>query len=125
MNSRLMALVLVVGLSYVSVLSAHHRWPVNRESHVTVTGTVTSFTWANPHPMIELEVEGANGTTETWLVGGPALNRMERNGWSPTTVQQGDVITGIGFQFADGSRVVRLDRVVLADGREIFVYGRR
>jgi hypothetical protein len=49
---------------------------------------------------------------------------MEANGWSRTTVKQGDVITGTGYQFADGQKIIRLERVVLADGKEIRVYGR-
>jgi len=48
----------------------------------------------------------------------PAIIRMEANGWTKTTVKRGDVITGIGYQFADGQKVVRLERVVLADGKD-------
>jgi hypothetical protein len=60
---------------------------------------------------------------EKWQVGGPALNRMEANGWTRTTVKAGDVITGIGYQFTDGQKIVRLERVVLADGKQMRVYG--
>ena len=80
--------------------------------------------WANPHPMITLEVQTNDGRKEKWQVGGPAINRMEANGWSKTTLKQGDVITGIGYQFADGEKIVRLERVVLADGKELRLYGR-
>ena len=110
-------------LSAAVPLSAHHQWPVSRSGLVTVKGTVTDFVWANPHPMITVEVQ-ANGQTEKWLIGGPALNRMEANGWTRTTVKPGDVITGTGYQFADGQKIIRLERVVLADGREIRVYDR-
>lgn len=48
-----------------------------------------------------------------------------RNGWDQITVKAGDVITGIGYQFTDGSKIIRLEKVVLADGSELFVYGRR
>ena len=34
------------------------------------------------------------------------------------------VITGIGYQFADGQKIIRLERVVLADGKKLRVYGR-
>ena len=91
---------------------------------MTVKGTVTDFVWSNPHPMITVEVQANGGQTEKWLIGGPALNRMEANGWTRTTVKTGDVITGTGYQFADGQKIIRLERVVLADGREIRVYGR-
>jgi hypothetical protein len=34
------------------------------------------------------------------------------------------VITGIGYQFTDGQKIVRLERVVFADGKEMRLYGR-
>jgi len=111
-------------LSAAVPLSAHHQWPVSRAGLVTVKGTVTNFVWSNPHPMITVEVQANGGQTEKWLIGGPALTRMEANGWTRTTVKPGDVITGTGYQFADGQKIIRLERVVLADGREIRVYGR-
>jgi hypothetical protein len=105
-------------------LSAHHAWPVSNDRLVTVKGKVIEFQWGNPHPMIILEVQTNDGRTEKWQVGGPAINRMESKGWTKTTVRAGDVITGTGYQFADGQKIIRLERVVLADGREIRVYGR-
>ena len=105
-------------------LSAHHSWPVSREKLVTVKGTVLEFEWANPHPMITLEVRTDDGKTEKWLIGGPAINRMEANGWTKTTVKPGDVLTGTGYQFSDGQKIIRLERVVFADGKAMNLYGR-
>ena len=105
-------------------LSAHHQWPVSRARLVTVKGTVTDFVWSNPHPMMTVEVQADGGQREKWLIGGPAINRMEANGWTRTTVKLGDVITGTGYQFADGQKIIRLESVVLADGKTINVYGR-
>ena len=116
--------VVAVVLALVSVpLSAHHSWPISRAQLVTVKGTVTEFMWGNPHPMITLEVRTDDGKMEKWLVGGPAVTRMEANGWTRTTVKPGDVITGIGYQFTDGQKIIRLERVVLADGKEMRLYG--
>jgi len=103
--------------------SAHHTWPVDRSQLVTVSGTVLDFVWVNPHPMITLEVRNSDGVTEEWMIGGPALNRMQAKGWNSTTVSPGDVITGVGYQFRDGQKIVRLERVTLADGSEMGVYG--
>ena len=118
------AFVILTLISAVVPLSAHHSWPVSMDRLVTVKGTVTEFAWANPHPMMTLEVQTNDGRTEKWMVGGPAIIRMTANGWTKTTVKPGDVITGIGYQFADGQKIVRLERVVLADGKELRVYGR-
>jgi hypothetical protein len=116
--------VVLVALSLATAsLSAHHRWPVDRSELVTVNGTVLDFVWGNPHPMITLEVRNDDGSTEEWQIGGPALNRMEAKGWTPSTVRPGDTLTGIGYQFRDGQRIIRLERVLFADGNEMPVYG--
>src|SRR6516165_3940284 len=116
--------VILTLISCAVPLSAHHSWPVSMVRLVTVKGTVTEFAWANPHPMITLEVQTNDGRTEKWQVGGPAIIRMEANGWTKTTIKPGDVITGIGYQFADGQKIVRLERVVLPNGKELRLYGR-
>jgi len=117
-------LVLLALISGTVPLAAHHSWPINQSQLVTVKGTVVEFSWENPHPMITLEVKGEDGKVEKWLVGGPAINRMEANGWTKGSVKPGDVITGIGYQFTDGQKIVRLERVVFADGKEMRLYGR-
>jgi hypothetical protein len=118
------AFVILALFSSAVALSAHHSWPISREQLVTVKGTVMEFAWENPHPMITLEVRTDDGKVEKWLVGGPAINRMEANGWNKSTVKKGDVITGIGYQFTDGQKIIRLERVLLADGKELRLYGR-
>ena len=125
MKSLRVSAVVVLGLVSGAVsLSAHHSWPVTYNQLVTVKGTVVAFTWQNPHPMITVEVKTSDGKVEKWSIGGPAINRMEASGWSRTTVKPGDVIVGVGYQFADGQKIVRLERVTLADGKEMRVYGR-
>ena len=123
MKTSLATIVLALVLAAIP-LSAHHSWPVSFEKLVTVKGTVMDFTWENPHPMMTLEVKTDDGKVEKWLVGGPAINRMEANGWTKNTVKPGDVITGIGYQFSNGQKIIRLERVVLPDGTEKRLYGR-
>jgi len=124
-NALFVRVIVILALVSVAIpVSAHHSWPVSYSQLVTVKGTVTEFMWANPHPMITVEVRTANGGTEKWLIGGPAINRMEANGWTKDTVKPGDTITGIGYQFADGQKIVRMERAILPDGKEIRVYGR-
>jgi len=118
------AFVILALVSAAVPLSAHHSWPVSFDRLVTVKGTVVDFKWANPHPMMTLDVQSTDGRTEKWIVGGPAITRLEANGWTKTTVKVGDVITGTGYQFADGQKIIRLERVVLADGKELRLYGR-
>ena len=106
-------------------LFAHHVWPVERSKEITVMGTVTRYSWGNPHVMIALDVKSADGKVETWNVGGPSTTRMAGNGWDRTTLKGGEVITAVGYRFTDGSNILRLEKIVMADGKEMFLYGRR
>ena len=119
------AIAVLVLVAAVIPLSAHHSWPVSNDHLVTVKGKVIEFMWANPHPMITLEVQANDGRAEKWQIGGPAIVRMQANGWTKTTVKPGDVITGIGYQYLNGEKIVKLERVVLADGKELRVYATR
>jgi hypothetical protein len=121
-KTQFVTAIVILALVSAVPLSAHHSWPVGNVL-VTVKGTVTEFMWANPHPMINLDVRNKDSVIEKWQVGGPAINRMEANGWSKTTVKPGDVITGIGYQYSDGQKILKLDKAVLPDGKEIFLYG--
>jgi hypothetical protein len=121
---RMPALGAMVVLAVASASFAHHAWPVNRSKEVTVKGTVTNYSWSDPHVMIVLDVATADGRVEKWEVGGPSMNRMAGNGWDRNTLKAGDVITGTGYQFSDGSKVVQLQKIVMANGREMFLYGR-
>lgn len=118
------AFVILALVSAAVPVSAHHSWPVSFDRLVTVKGTVTEFKWSNPHPMMTLEVQSNDGKIEKWQIGGPAINRLEANGWTKTTVKPGDMITGIGYQFTDGEKVLRLERVIMPDGKELKLYGR-
>ena len=118
-------LALAVGVLAAAPLSAHHAWPIDRSKAVTVKGTVTAFNWSNPHVMIDVEVKTDAGKIEKWNIGGPSTERMTGNGWDRNTLKPGDVITGIGYRHSDGSNIVQLQKIILANGKEMMLYGRR
>jgi len=117
-----LALGVIGTLVAASPLLAHHDWPVDRTRLITITGTVTAFRWADPHVMIDLDVQ-ANGTIEKWKVGGSNKKNSAVNGWDKNTLKPGDVITGIGFRFKDGSNAAQLQKIVMANGQEMDLYG--
>jgi hypothetical protein len=124
--TRLQILALAAGIvAAATPLAAHHSWPVDTNREITVKGTVTGYNWTNPHVMIGLNVEGANGKMEKWDVGGPSTARMSGNGWDNRTLKPGDTITAIGYRFSDGQNILRLQKVVMSDGKEMFLYGGR
>jgi len=119
---RKFALGLIGALVAASPLLAHHDWPVDRTRLITVKGTVTAYTWADPHVMIALDVQ-VNGRIEKWNVGGSNKKNSAVNGWNKNTLKPGDVITGIGFRFKDGSNAAQLQKIVMANGKEMDLYG--
>ena len=125
MNTRTIVAVAAAAILGAGPSFAHHAWPVDRSKEVTVKGTVTGFNWTNPHVMIDLEVKSDSGKVEKWSVGGPSVERMGRNGWDKNTLKPGDVITGYGYRYNDGQTVVQLQRIVMANGKEMFLYGSR
>jgi len=121
---QILALAAVALLAAASPLFAHHSWPVDFSHQVTVKGTVTSFNWGNPHVMFGMDVRDASGSVQKWNVGGPSTNRMAANGWLKDTLKPGDTITATGYQFTDGQKILRLENIVMANGKEMFLYGR-
>ena len=122
---QILALGAVGILAAAGPLFAHHSWPVDNSREITVKGTVTGYTWANPHVMIGLDVREASGKVEKWNVGGPSTTRMAGNGWDRNTLKAGDAITAIGYRFSDGSNILRLEKVVMSSGKELLLYGGR
>jgi Family of unknown function (DUF6152) len=121
---RIVWLPLATFLLTATPLFAHHSWPVDFSREITVKGTVTEYMWGNPHVMIGLDVKRDDGTIEKWNVGGPSTNRMEANGWHKGSLKLGDTITGSGYQFSDGQKVLRLQRITMPDGKVALLYGR-
>lgn len=119
---RPLALAAIGALVATTPLRAHHDWPVDRSTQITLRGTVTSFTWANPHVTIAIEVQNG-GVVEKWILGGSSPKVMTDGGWDRNTLKPGDVITGFGYRFRNGSNVALLQKIVLADGRELY-YGK-
>jgi len=101
---------------------AHHDWPADRSKLVTLHGTVTALTWANPHVTIRLDVDN-DGSVEHWILGVSSPKVMTDNGWDKTTLTPGDVITAFVYRFRNGTHVAQLQKMVLANGRELYYAG--
>lgn len=123
MTMRTLAVGVIGALAAVSPLLAHHDWPVDKTTQVTLTGTVTAYTWSDPHVTIGLDVE-ANGTIEKWRVGASSKKYTAAGGWDRNTFKPGDVITVIGYRFKDGSNMAQVRKVVTATGKELYYSSR-
>jgi hypothetical protein len=90
------------------------------EKVVSVKGTVTDFQFINPHVQIFLDVKNDKGETEKWSCEARSPIMLVRvGGWDKNTLKPGDVITASGFRAKNGSTILRLKKIVLANGREM------
>jgi hypothetical protein len=114
----------LVMLAFVQPAAAHHSGAMfyNREgATIMLTGKVLRFNFANPHAIVELEVSGETGEAERWTAETSSPSGLRRRGWSQDSLKPGDTVTLEGYRALDGSLLMRITRVWLADGTEVGV----
>jgi DNA/RNA endonuclease YhcR with UshA esterase domain len=89
----------------------------------TVKGTVTSFQFKNPHMLVYLDVKTSSGTVEKWVVEGASPNMLVRQGWNKNTLKPGDQITVTGHPARNGTNSMRIEKLVMANGRKVTLDG--
>ncbi len=72
---------------------------------------------------MQLNVKGNNGSVEKWVVEGTSPNMLVREGWAKNTVKPGDEITATGHPAKDGSKALRIEKLVLSNGQELTFLG--
>ena len=101
-------------------LSAHHGSSnYDMSKSVSVKGTVKEFSFINPHSAIHLEAKDDKGNVEQWLIEADSPNNLSRAGWNRDSIKPGDLVTIVGNRLKDGSKVMRLQKVIFADGQEL------
>ena len=98
----------VLGLALVAATLpavAHHSFSAQFDSKkpIKVTGTVTKVEWMNPHSWFYIDVKGDGGGVTNWGFELASPNLLLRRGWTPKTLEVGDVVTVDGFNALDGS----------------------
>ena len=86
----------------------------------TVTGTITSMEWINPHARMFVEVTGEDGSTQSWTAWFTSANNLFRRGWRADDLPVGELVTVSGFPARDGSSELYGGETTLADGRTLF-----
>jgi hypothetical protein len=113
--------VIPVGLLVLSgVVFAHHGTsPYDMTKLTTLKGTVTDFQFINPHVELTVEVKDDKGKVEKWSGEANSPNVLSRHGWNRDIMKAGDQITVIGNRAKNGSKTLRLQKVVLSNGQEL------
>jgi hypothetical protein len=102
------------------VLAHHGETNYDTDKLVTVKATVTNFLFINPHVQIFMDEKNDKGEIEKWICEARSPAMLVRNGdWDKNTLKPGDVITAVGFRSKNGTNILRLKKIVLADGKEL------
>lgn len=126
MNTKIGSVVaaLAVFLSPGSV-QAHHSFQVNFDSSktVTLTGTLTKVDWINPHIELFLDVKGARGPVEDWVIVGspPSFFLKSHISKSDFAKAIGQPVTLEAYRARDGTLYGHLLRFTLPGGKSMTV----
>src|SRR4051812_27336710 len=95
MGKHLGIVAVMVGVFALSApLFAHHgAASFDTGKTKTVSGTVTDYVWANPHVLVKVDVKGADGDMEHWVL--EAWNPVTQTGrgWTKNTFKAGDAVS--------------------------------
>jgi len=122
MKNWMLGLTIMIAALFVSapILAHHGETNYDTDKLVTVKATVTNFLFINPHVQIFMDEKTDKGDIEKWICEARSPAMLVRNGdWDKNTLKPGDVITAVGFRSKNGTNILRLKKIVLADGKEL------
>ena len=111
------AILMAIG----SPLLAHHGTAAFDTREVTVKGTVTSFSFVNPHCQVYWTVKTDKGVEE-WQGELTAPTKLTRAGWTKRSLKAGDTITVSGQQVKSGSHTLWIRKLIGPDGQPMQLF---
>jgi len=122
MAIRMISLLACASLVAAAPALAHHSFSGEYDSTkpVTLTGKVTKVEWTNPHARFYIDVKGDDGAMTNWNLELASPNVLKRQGWSSSSLKEGDVVTVEGSLARSGAKMANARVVTLADGSRVF-----
>ena len=112
---------MILALLYGGSAAAHHAFAADYEAgnEGVVEGVITDVMYKNPHARYYLEVQTADGGTETWDLQTMNLMMLGRVGWKKDTLKVGDRVRVEGILGRNNTRRMSINVVTHEDGRVI------
>ena len=96
---------IAVMLAVAPPASGHHGYArIDRDAVVAFEGTVTQFSWRNPHVYFTVRTTDENGELIEWGVETRSTPVLTRSGWTRDSLNPGDVVTVRGHPERDSGR---------------------
>ena len=107
-------LAVACGLMMIPEALAHHGSAIyDNGKAVTVTGTVTEWTWSNPHCLLEFDVKDDKGGSVHWVAEVSNPPDMTARGWSRKMFKAGDEVTVVMIAAKNGEPIGRIARITV------------
>ncbi len=121
LRSQLFHAIVAIGVVVAATpVFAHHSFTMfDMTKQITITGTVTSFEWTNPHCYIEIDVPDEQAAVKHWSIemGSPSI--LQQSGWKFSSLKKGDGTTLIINPLKNGKAGGFLNTATLPDGRAL------
>ncbi|MGH9254107.1 MAG: DUF6152 family protein [Vicinamibacterales bacterium] len=111
----LVALLFTVVVAPAAAHHSHSMFDTSRE--VPITGTVTDYSYRNPHVFLYLDVKGEDGQVASWAVEMSNITNMQRRGIHRSTFKAGDIVMVRVNPLKDGRPGGNYTSVTAADGK--------
>src|SRR5213593_3421768 len=114
-----------VGMIFLSAsflsLAHHGTGTYDSSKSVTLTGTVTEFSWTNPHVSLFLDVKDASGKIVNWAIEMNSPGVLAQAGWTKKIFKAGDQITITVRPAKAGTPVGLINRAqpVIVNGKQV------
>ncbi len=110
-------LALLLGFNFAPRVFAHHGYAAyDLTKTVTVSGTVTDLSLANPHSSVAFDVKNEKGDVNRWAVEFGTLRNLLSQGWTRDTLKPGDGIKLSLHPAKNGAHVgVLVGKITYAD----------
>jgi hypothetical protein len=120
MLRKLMGMSMIV--AFATPCFGHHSEASEFDSAdpVSVTGTLKTVEWQNPHVWFYVDVPDENGTITTWGFSTQPPGALMRRGITKDRLELGAVVNVEGSRARDGSHNASSRRVTFSDGRNVF-----
>ena len=117
LNQPLMAGILAAAVCVASPVSAHHSFAMYEPTKtMTLTGTIKTFQWTNPHVIVWILVPLDNGgAPQEWSLETTSPGVLTRAGWTRQSLKPGDRVSVDFSPLRDGSHGGGLNFVTLLD----------
>jgi hypothetical protein len=106
-------------------VSAHHSEAAEFDpaNQVTVTGTIASVEWQNPHVWFYVDVKDEQGKITRWGFSTAPPGALLRRGVTKDALKIGAVVNVSGSRARDGSNNASGRSVTFAEGRNVLMAG--